>query len=150
MKKIVLLLLPLFFLGCEGSPDSYPVEEIFDCTFTNLHPKKYLRISFECLERKQKDAGFSLSIGAKTPYTSNNEDNVIIVPKKAIESNGNIFNCLIRLYPYFPISFSKEQQDNYVGTKLTYIMRIYKDEDVVYKKVLKYPKKEYSVIKIDL
>ncbi len=118
MKKIILLVLTFFFLaGCEYNPepDSVPVTQAFKCTFTNLKPEKHLKVSFECLERKKKDSGFS-----------------------------------IRLYPYFPIGFKKAEQDAYVGTKLTYIMRIYKDEELLLEKKLEFPKKDYEMIKIDL
>ncbi len=153
MKKIILLVLTFFFLaGCEYNPepDSVPVTQAFKCTFTNLKPEKHLKVSFECLERKKKDSGFSLVYSEGNYISREHKDNLIVVPKEVIEKSGEVFHCYIRLYPYFPIGFKKAEQDAYVGTKLTYIMRIYKDEELLLEKKLEFPKKDYEMIKIDL
>ncbi len=150
---IILLVFPFFFLvGCEYNPepDSLPVEQVFECTLTNLKPEKHLKVSFECLERKKKDSGFSL-VYSEGNYTSREHKyNLIVVPKEVIEKSGKVFHCYINLFPYFPIGFTRTEQDAYVGTKLTYIMRIYKDEELLLEKKLEFPKKDYDTIKIDL
>ncbi len=156
MKSLVFILACTFILGCDGEPDSPPVTQYFKCTFTNFTLAKNLTVSFDCLERKQKDSGFSLFMVSENytseHYSSNNGrgDNSIIVPEEIIAKCGKIFTCNISLFPYFPTSFDKLQQNNYVGTKLTYMMRIYKDKELLYEKELKFPKKKYLPIKIEL
>ncbi len=147
MKNLVFILASVFVLGCEGEPDAPPIMEVFECTFTNLKPKKYLKFTFDCLERKQKDSNFSIMGLGEYEL----KDNTIIITREEIEKQKRkIDKFYIYLSPYFPIGFSRQQQDEYVGTKLTYIMRIYKDEQLIYEKELKYPKEDYPVINIDL
>ncbi|MBS9768645.1 MAG: hypothetical protein KGV44_14060 [Flavobacteriaceae bacterium] len=156
MKKLVFILGCIFILGCEGEPDSSPIRQTVKCNFKNFKLGKELKFTFDCLERKKKDTGFSLYLFSESytseDYSSNNgkEDNSIIIPKEVLAKCGKNFTCNIGLYPYFPTSFDKQQQDEYIGTKLTYIMRIYKDEQLIYEKELKYPKEDYPTIHIDL
>ncbi len=154
MKKIILLVLPFFFLvGCKDDDiaDSKPlVMQVFECSFTNLKPEKHLKVSFECLERKKKDSGFELVCSEGNYISGEHKDNLIVVPKEVIEKSGEVFHCYINLFPYFPIGFNKAKQDAYVGTKLTYIMRIYKDEELLWEKKLEFPQKDYKTIKIEL
>ncbi len=156
MKNLVFFIACVFILGCEGEPDAPPVTQNFECTFTNLQPKKYLKFTFDCLERKKKDSAFGISLFDEN-YTfkysfdgREKGDNSVVIPKDILVKCGKVFICKILLYPYFPTFFNKQQQDDYVGTKLTYIMRIYKDEQLIYEKELKYPKEDYPTIKIDL
>ncbi len=146
MKKIILLVLPFFFLvGCKDDDiaDYTPVVQPFECTFTNLRPKQNLKISFECLEYTQYPAYFYL---ASSTSTYKAKEGVILLPKEALTKAGEVFKCHIHLSPY-PREFSSRGSTT---EKLTYIMRIYKDEELLLEKKLVFPKKDYETIKIEL
>ncbi len=150
MKKIILLVLPFFFLvGCKDDDiaDSKPlVTQMFECSFTNLKPEKHLKVSFECLGRKKEYSNFWLACAKRSYGSRENKDNLIVVPKEVIAESGRVFECHIHLYPY-PRQFSSGGSTT---EKLTYIMRIYKDEELLLEKKLEFPKKDYKTIKIDL
>ncbi len=144
MKKIILLVLPFFFLvlGCEEPISDYtPINQVFECTFTKVKPEKYLKISLECLEHKENSSRFSFSSTVKN-YAP--KEGVILVPKKELTGNGN--KCYINIAPY-PKEFSDLEATK---ERLTYILSIYKDEELLWEKKLEFPKKKYETIKIDL
>ncbi len=144
MKKIILLVLPFFFLvlGCEEPVSDYtPINQVFECTFTKVKPEKHLKISLKCLEHKENSSRFSFLSTVKS-YTP--KEGVILVPKEELTGNGN--KCYINLAPY-PKEFSDLESTK---EKLTYILRIYKDEELLLEKKLKFPQKDYETIKIEL
>ncbi len=100
MKKIILLVLPFFFLvlGCEEPVADYtPILQVFACTFTKVKPEKYLKISLECLEHKENSSSFSFLSTVKG-YAP--KEGVILVPKEELTGNSN--KCYIQLAPYLP------------------------------------------------